>query len=37
VAVPHALGMFMFEFMSLYVGSFKFNDQTAAHVAVANF
>ena len=27
----------MFEFMALYIGSFKLNDQTAVHVALANY
>lgn len=31
------MSLFMFEFMALYLGSFRLDDQTAAHVALTSF
>lgn len=36
VALPMLLDLFMFEFMALYVGSYKVIEQTAAHVSFSN-
>lgn len=37
IAIPFCLGLFVFEFMTLYLGSFKITHQTAAMVAITNF
>lgn len=37
IALPYTLNLFMYEFMALYLGSFKLNYQTAAHVALTSF
>lgn len=36
IGIPYALGIFIFEIMALYVGSFKNTAQTAAHVILTN-
>lgn len=36
VALPTLLDLFMFEFMALYVGSYKVVQQTAAHISFSN-